>query len=411
MLYYFVLLLPSTVCLFGAIWLLCKRESNTRAQNILILCSLLTVIFFFCTANYIAGVSDYVTYRRMDILDCFITPFIVPSIYLYFRALTYEGQFTWKDYIWFLPSLVVGIGTFVLYLAMDEMQVSGYITTVLINRISSSEYDTPIYRLHYLFSIQMYSFIALVQIIGTVTCAIIYFKRYHQRLREFYSDIDSKSICLDNTILYWFIFVIPFALCILFVEESFWQQHPLPTSCFFIGCTTVYFGIWYFGSKRKYTVEKLAEDLQQADIKAIRNNYDHQEEDTDKIESEKSSIQRNMCLEKQVQRCTMLNILINDERIYLQSTLRADELASKLHTNRTYLSKMIKDEFQCTFSDLINRKRIEYSQQLMDHNLNIKLADLAIQSGFTSASSFSRTFVQMVGIPPKAWLKRHTFKR
>ncbi|WP_291593114.1 helix-turn-helix domain-containing protein [Bacteroides sp.] len=396
MLYNLALLFPCAVCLFGAMWLLCKRESNTKAQNILMLCLLLSSVFFFCTANYIAGIPDYITYRRLDILDCLVTPFIIPTMYLYFRALTYEGTFTWKDYIWFLPSLVVGIGTYILYQAMDETQAANYITTVLINKSPISECHRPIYQLHYLFSIKLYTSIALVQIIGTATCAIFYLRHYHHRLQEFHSTLDDKSITLDYTILFWFISVIPFAFGIILIDESFWQQNPAITSFYFIGYTTAYFGVFYYGSQRKYTVENLAEDLEQADIEAIRNNYD--------------SIDNIANTSKYTRHLTIFNKLIEEELVFLQSNLRADELAAKMHTNRTYLSQMFKEEFHCTFSDYINHKRIDYSQQLMLKNPTIKQIDLAEQSGFSSINSFGRTFKQITGIPPKEWLKNNIDK-
>lgn len=98
------------------------------------------------------------------------------------------------------------------------------------------------------------------------------------------------------------------------------------------------------------------------------------------------------------------NKLIGEDRIFLQSTLRADELAAKMRTNRTYLSRMIKEEFQCFFSDYINQKRIEHAQKLMQKNPDMKLAELADKSGFININSFGRTFKQVVGLPPKEWL-------
>lgn len=421
MLYNLALLLPCAVCLFGAMWLLCKRGNNTKAQNILMICLLLSSVFFFCTASYIAGISDYLTYRRLDILDCFVTPFIIPTMYLYFRALTDEGKFTWKDYIWFLPSFIVGMGTFILYLAMDETQAAGYITSVLIDKQPDWEtYEAAIYKLHYLFSMRLYSYIALFQITGTAMCAIFYLKRYHNRLREFHSALDDKSIDWDYTILYWFMSVIPFAFGIILIDETYWQRNPVLTSLYFTGYATVYFGVCYYGSQRKYTVENLAHDLEQADIEAIRNNYDffeerEEEQGGEEMKNNENEVDNSIHNAKSAQRLILFNRLIEKELIFLQSTLRADEMATRMYTNRTYLSRMIKEEFQCTFSDYINRKRVEYAQGLMKGNPKIRLTELAERSGFVNINSFSRTFKQIVGIPPKEWLKttlsNHDYKR
>ena len=402
MLYHLILLLPCAVCLFGAIWLICKKRTNTRAQNILILCFLLSGVFFFCTANYIGGISDYVTYRRLDILDCLLTPFTIPMMYLYFRSLTYEGRFTWKEYIWFLPAFIIGISTFVLYWAMEETQAADYIQTALIDKSPNSMHEDSIYKLHYFITIQLYTLFALIQIVGTVLCAIFYLRRYHHRLREFHSTLDSESIRLDYTILIWFMLTIPFALGIILTEESYWGEHQVVTSLFFIGYTTVYFGICYYGSRERYTVENFASELEQADLEAIRNHNDSPMEDKD----EKNELIESTRSGKYAQYLDLFNQLIEEEQIFLQRSIRADEVAGRMHTNRTYLSRMIKEEFQCTFSDYINRKRIEYSQQLMRENPSIKSSELMEQSGFSEISSFSRAFKQVAGLPPKEWLKK-----
>lgn len=402
MLFNLILLLPCTACLFGASWLLCMRKSNSRAQNILAVCFLLSSLFFYCTANYITGVSDYTIYRRLDILDCYTTPFIIPFMYLYFRSLTNEGQFTWKDYIWFLPSIVVGIGVSVLYMAMSEEQTAYYVTSVLMDKSSDLILDNPVYRLHHLLSIRLYTIIALIQIIGTVICTLFYLKRYHHRLREFHSTLDDKAVNLDYTILYWFLLVIPFALGVMLVQETYWGENPLFTSLYFAGCAITAFGICYHGSKRRYTVENLAHEIEQADLEAIRNHYDSANSEKDTDDEDMDEAQRTTRYSRYL---GDFHELIDQEHIFLQSTLRADEVANRMHTNRTYLSRMLKEEFNCTFSDYINRKRIEYAQDLLRLNPGIKLADLAERSGFTNANSFGRTFKQVAGIPPKEWLK------
>lgn len=408
MLYHLLLLLPCLVCLFGAVWLICTKKKNTRAQNILILCFLFSGVFFFCTANYIGGICDYVTYRRLDILDCLVTPFTIPTMCLYFRSLTYEGRFTWKDYIWFLPAFIIGISTYVLYLAMEETQASGYIQTVLIDKSPGNMYEGALFKLHYFITIELYTIFALVQIVGTVLCAVIYLRTYHRRLREFHSTVDGKSIRLNYTILFWFMLTIPFALGIILTEESYWGEHPIVTSFFFMGYTAVYFGVCYYGSREGYTVENLASELKQADLETIRN---HNDLPIEEMEDENNELIVGAHSGKYIKYLTLFNQLVDVDCIFLQSSLRADEMANKIHTNRTYLSRMLKEEFQCTFSDYINRKRIEYAQQQLLKNPGIDVVELAKLSGFANVSSFYRTFKQFSGLSPMEWLKKSVSPR
>lgn len=394
MLYDLTLLLPCAVCLFGAAILLCKRKTNTRAQDILMLCLILSSIFFLCSANYIAGVTDYATYMTLDIVDSFVTLLVIPTMYLYFRALTDEGAFTWKDSIWFLPAFFIGIGTCTLYLAMDEADAVGYIKTVLVDNAPNTEYTGNIFRLHYIISVQFFNITVLVQIIGAGSGAIIGFRRYHNRIKEFHSDSDNRSMQTDNKILLWLLLTITLALGIIIPGRGFWRMHPTAASFYYICWAAVYFGMFYYGSLKKYTVDDLADDLERADLEALQNHYDDGPENN--VTAPTGKYARYL---------SKFDSLIREECVFLQSSLRADEVAGMMHTNRTYLSRMIREEFQCSFSDYINRKRIEYAQELMKAAPKMRMSDLAEQSGFVNASAFSRTFKQYTGTPPKDWLK------
>lgn len=405
MLYNLTLLLPCTVCIFGALWISLKVKSNTIAQNILSFCFLFSAVFFFCTANYMAGINDYAVYMWLDIADSFVTLLVIPTMYLYFHSSTNEGQFTWKDYIWFLPAFIVGIGTCVLYLAIDKTEVIGYIQSVLIEGTPTTEYSGDIYQMHRLFSVTFYNITVLVQIVGTGMCAVVNLRRYHRRIREFYSDIEDKSIDTDNKMLFWFMLTIPLAIGIILPKRTFWEHYPAFASLYFIAWTVVYFGLFYYGSQKKYTVENLARDLQHADNEAIRNRCDLPNEESCKEEADETT-QTN----KYVKYLTAFRQLIDEEHLFLQHNLRADELATRMNTNRTYLSRMLREEFGCTFSDYINQKRVEYSQQLMRKRPNIKLTLLAEKSGFGSLNSYGRTFKQITGISPGEWLKNRASK-
>lgn len=400
MLYNLTLLLPCAMCLIGAAWLLCKAKSNTKAQNLLVLCFLLSSLFFLCTANYIVGVSDYVAYMKWDMVDSFATLLVIPAMYLYFRSMTYEGQFTWKDYIWFLPALFVGIGTSVLYLVMDETEAAGYVKSVLIDGTHVTDYPEAIYKLHRYISVELYNLTALIQILGAGTCTVINLRVYHRRLHEFYSDMEDKSVDTDNKILFWFLLTIPFAVGIIVPKRTFWEGYPVLASLYFVAWAVVYFALLYYGSQKKYTVENLAHDIKQADFDSVLNNSDLSEENE---EDTGGTIEIN----KYTKYLQSFQKLIEEDHIFLQGDLRADELAAKMNTNRTYLSRMFKEELKSTFSDYINQKRIEYAQKLMQGNPDIKLAELADKSGFSNINSFGRTFKQVAGIPPKEWLKNN----
>lgn len=99
--------------------------------------------------------------------------------------------------------------------------------------------------------------------------------------------------------------------------------------------------------------------------------------------------------------------LITEDRIFLDPNLKVTELVKLLNTNRTYISKVINDEFEMNFNDLINLHRINYAKDLLNNRANNKyhLEAIAQMSGFGSLNSFTRSFKKIEHIPPGSYRK------
>lgn len=94
------------------------------------------------------------------------------------------------------------------------------------------------------------------------------------------------------------------------------------------------------------------------------------------------------------------------EQIWKDPKLTIVSLATRLGTNRTYLSQYFNHELQQPFYTYVNNYRIEYAKTLLrqdDHPLDI----IAEMTGFNSLSSFRRTFQAQEGITPGEYRRRH----
>lgn len=101
------------------------------------------------------------------------------------------------------------------------------------------------------------------------------------------------------------------------------------------------------------------------------------------------------------------HVLIED-KIFTKSDLTVDKLAKKLATNRTYLSQLINDEFNRSYSDLINEYRLKEAMALLtDPVLGNKYSIDAIahESGFNNISNFNMLFRKHVGTTPSVFRK------
>ena len=95
---------------------------------------------------------------------------------------------------------------------------------------------------------------------------------------------------------------------------------------------------------------------------------------------------------------------MENEKPYLNPNFRLIDLRDVLPTNRTYLSQFLNNEYGCSFCQFVTNYRIEEAKRLMSAHPDMKFADVALQSGFSSQVVFSRTFTREVGKTPSEWL-------
>lgn len=93
------------------------------------------------------------------------------------------------------------------------------------------------------------------------------------------------------------------------------------------------------------------------------------------------------------------------EKSYLKEQFTIDDLATKLYTNKTYLSTFIKEEFGMNFSSWIASLRLEEAKKMMRAHPDAKLKDIAYNVGFSSLPYFSSVFAKSEGVTPSAWMK------
>ena len=71
----------------------------------------------------------------------------------------------------------------------------------------------------------------------------------------------------------------------------------------------------------------------------------------------------------------------------------------------SYLSKIFKEEMDCTFTGYVSRVRIEKSRELLLDG-SISIADIAVMVGFEDQSYFTKVFRRTVGVSPGEYRRR-----
>lgn len=96
-----------------------------------------------------------------------------------------------------------------------------------------------------------------------------------------------------------------------------------------------------------------------------------------------------------------------EEKLFLTDQININDIAERLGTDRRYLSRFINEHYGINFSRWISEMRIEEAKLLMEQKPDEGLEWVALQTGFSSLSYFSKVFSQVVGVSPKKWRASH----
>ena len=97
-------------------------------------------------------------------------------------------------------------------------------------------------------------------------------------------------------------------------------------------------------------------------------------------------------------------------KAYTHEQFTLEELASRLYTNKTYLSTFIKDEYDMNFSGWVASLRIDEAKRIMMKEPEKRLQEVAFECGFSSLAYFSSVFSKSEGISPSAWQREFSRK-
>lgn len=92
---------------------------------------------------------------------------------------------------------------------------------------------------------------------------------------------------------------------------------------------------------------------------------------------------------------------------HLSEKLTLDQAAEQVYLSKSYFCRILKDELGCTFTEYVNRLRIERSKALLKSTC-MSIAEIACAVGFDDQSYFTRIFKKQVGAAPGKYREQRT---
>jgi AraC-like DNA-binding protein len=382
--------LPMFVCAFWLIALLADSRSRNRSKQMLSFFMLSAFLLYLCHAIYFN--REYRIYSYVDSLYTFCSLSVYPLYYLYIRSLTNRELFL-KDFWVLIPSLLVSLFSFSLYMGMSAEESEAFVRKVLYHQ--SLEFDFSfLYKLQ-LVRIKLSLIVFLVQIIFVFNYGFRRIKAYHLQLADYYSNMERKELSPIKVMLYFFV-----SISIVSVFFSIVGRTPFLNSDWLLVIPSVLFGALLYsggmiGFKQDFTIDDLARDQDRDDALESRDEY---------IVSSESDIRMKYLKENLV-------LLMKEQKLYTQTDLRISDLSKLLGSNRSYVSGIINHQMNTTFADYVNNYRIEHAKEmLLDFQKPVTMGEIAEHSGFPSESTFYRVFKQKMEMSPKVWRKQQMQK-
>ena len=104
---------------------------------------------------------------------------------------------------------------------------------------------------------------------------------------------------------------------------------------------------------------------------------------------------------------TAFQKFIIDDKYYLNADLTLELVSEKLGLSKSYLSRLINAELKTSFSDFINKLRVEEAKLIIQNPGSEKFTLIAIglEAGFNSKSAFNNAFKKYTGFTPSEFKK------
>jgi AraC-like DNA-binding protein len=371
------------VTFFWAIVLLISKRENNRARFFLGVFMFVAFLLYLSHAHFFKKLNSI--YHVFESVYIFASLSVYPLYYWYIKLLTVEPRYKWKNLRLLLPAIIFASASLVLYLLMgaDERQL--YIGELFLRKHLDTS-DSFLIRAQKI-NVLASRIVFVIQVVYFLIKGQKLVKHYNIQIANFYSNLESKTLPWVNFFLYSFVATSLMSIVFNFIGRGFFIESPILLLIPSLIFSVLLFFIGFLGYMQNHTVF----DLELEENKG--ENFDTKSFNFNKLNDK-------------------LLKLFTVEEIYKNPDLKITHLSDLLHTNRTYISKHINTEFSCTFSDFVNRYRVEEAKKLLtsDSMKNFSLNYISEKSGFGSMGSFMRVFRDLQGITPGQFRDRQLSK-
>lgn len=382
---------PCLVSLFWVVALFPGMKRNIRPQKIWTLCLAVLCVCSFIWGILFTRIEDYTLYYKLDIVDLVLTLLFLPLVFIYFWSLNHSGKITWRQYLWLLPGPVLGCICVVFCVLMGEEKSVECLVEILRMEETIPFERGSIQWIYCVVNLWGYVAVLLVEAVVMLVYAISNLIRYRKGLSNFFSNLDNKYLENNQAVLAGLFCLLLIALGATLAGSFSFHEYYLPfVNVLFVALSACIYYMSYHVSKIRIPIGGLVpEEPGEAGIA--------------EMPEASGGVLYESPDEAHIKIMPQFIKLIDEDKLFLHPDITLDDIARRINSNRTYISRIINEEFGCNFYDFINTKRITYAAEIIAQNPLFTQEQIAHESGFLHVATFSRVLKRLTGRTFREW--------
>lgn len=327
---------------------------------------------------------------------------VYPLYAIYINKVTHDTQRTLNS-ILLIPSAIIAVVTGTLYIMMKPDDTWLFITEYLYNNRLSNLNNLPLAQSVTHIAARI---VFALQAILTLIYGAKRIRQHNKHIAENYADTFGRRVNHPQLTFLVFIIACVISLAALMIGRHTFLNHQLLLALPSLSFSALIFLLCHDAHRTSISHTTITETPNQPD----KGNDIHEEENdsapsSQTVENIPTPVHNNPTVSTIDTISTKIERLMNEECLYLKNDLKITDLAELLNTNRDYIQQAIKRMDKGTFSEYINRLRIEHACNLLRNKPDIPFFDLITACGYSSHASFYRNFKQFAGMSPSAYIE------
>lgn len=369
------LLLPVYVTFMWALVFFFQKKTSGMANKVLAL-FMLTATLLYCS-HAIFFQQFYNLYSFIDSIYILVQLSLYPFFYAYILLLSGQKINVYRYSLNFIPAVFLATVSLALNVVLTPNERVIYVKEILVSSNLQGLNVTTLTGIKGIISI-LSRLIFILHAIIYLLLGINTANKHNRLISDFYSNTEGRKMNWVRNISLITLFVSLFGIALAIIGRGYFSRHELSLLIPSVIFSTIYFLIGFNANEQLM----ISEEFTNSESETFSSNGESQFHES-KLK-------------------TRLLTLFEKDKIYINADLRITTVSEALQTNRTYISRLINEEFGMNFNEFVNKYRIRESEKLLsceDHNV-YTLEYIAEKSGFGNANSFTRAFKELKGLTP-----------